>query len=79
MAASSGIEWVDLTFDWCVALLYQAADLFGITYEEINVWLFVIIGPLLLVSSLALKITLLTERRQSRHLSMSAVNEEHSQ
>ena len=45
--ANSGIYWIDVTFDWCVRLLYQCAGWLGITYEEINVWLFVIILPIL--------------------------------
>ena len=45
--ANSGIYWIDVTFDWCVRLLYRTADLLGITYEEINIWLFVIIGTYL--------------------------------
>jgi len=45
--ANSGIEWIDLTFNFCVYLLYDVGRLIGITYEEINVWLFVVIWPLL--------------------------------
>ena len=45
--ANSGIEWVDNIFNFCVILLYNIGSLFGITYEEINVWLFVIIWPLI--------------------------------
>ena len=52
--ANSGIYWVDITFDWCVKFLYLVADLFGITYEEINIWLFVIIGPLFFLISICL-------------------------
>ena len=52
--ANSGIYWIDVTFDWCVRFLYRSADLLGITYEEINIWLFVIIGPAALLASLAL-------------------------
>ena len=52
--ANSGIYWVDITFDWCVKFLYIVADIFGITYEEINIWLFVIIGPLLFLISICL-------------------------
>ena len=52
--ATSGIYWVDITFDWCVKFLYIVADIFGITYEEINIWLFVIIGPLLFLISICL-------------------------
>lgn len=49
--ANSGIMWVDITFDWCVRLLYEVAGWIGITYEEINVWLFVIIFPIFLLMS----------------------------
>ena len=47
MSASSGIKWIDQTFDYCVQLLIDLASILGITYEEINVWLFCIIWPLL--------------------------------
>lgn len=46
MSANSGIKWVDETFDFCVELLIDSARFLGISYEEINVWLFVIIWPL---------------------------------
>jgi hypothetical protein len=36
-------------FDWCVNLLIYWANVLGITYKEINVWLFVIIWPLLTI------------------------------
>ena len=52
--ANSGIYWIDITFDWCVRLLYIVADLFGITYEEINIWLYVIVGPIFLFVSICL-------------------------
>ena len=52
--ANSGIYWVDITFDWCVRFLYIVADFLGITYEEINIWLFVIIGPLFFLTSICL-------------------------
>ena len=47
MSANSGINWIDKTFDFCVKLLIDIANFMGITYEEINVWLFVVIWPLL--------------------------------
>lgn len=34
-------------FDICVAILYWIADLTGLTYKEANIWIFVIIHPLL--------------------------------
>lgn len=37
---------MDAIFDWCVAVLVYIADVFGITYKEINVWVFVIIWPI---------------------------------
>ena len=45
--ANSGIYWIDVIFNFCVKLLYDAASILGITYEEINVWLFCIIWPTL--------------------------------
>ena len=46
MAASSGIPWVDFTFDAAVTALHWTADLLGVSYEEINVWIFCIFWPL---------------------------------
>ena len=45
--ANSGINWIDVVFDFCVKLLIDTARYLGITYQEINVWLFVVIWPLL--------------------------------
>ena len=45
----SGIYWVDLIFKTCVITLVDLASILGITYEEINVWLFVFIWPALTV------------------------------
>jgi len=45
--ASSGILWIDLTFDFCVRLLFAVGRYLGISYEEVNVWLFCIIWPAL--------------------------------
>jgi hypothetical protein len=36
-------------FDWCVRVLIYWANIFGITYKEINVWVFVIIWPILTI------------------------------
>ncbi len=43
--ANSGINWIDQTFNFCVYLLYDLAHILGITYEEINVWIFCVIWP----------------------------------
>ena len=34
-------------FDWCVDVLVYWAGILGITYKEINVWVFVIIWPII--------------------------------
>ena len=47
--AASGIYWVDVIFNICVKFLYDAAAILGITYEEINVWLFCVIWPILTI------------------------------
>ena len=52
--ANSGIYWIDITFEWCVNLLYKISYILGISYEEINIWLFVIIGPILFFISISL-------------------------
>tara|TARA_B100000780_G_scaffold16385_1_gene10781 strand:+ start:334 stop:516 length:183 start_codon:yes stop_codon:yes gene_type:complete len=36
-------------FDTCVAILIWIADLFEITYKEANIWIFVIIEPILFI------------------------------
>jgi len=66
MAASSGIPWIDWTFDTGVHLLYQLGDLTGLSYEEINIWLFVIIGPFLLLASLTANVVLWRRLRRRR-------------
>ncbi len=45
--ANSGIEWIDIIFNFCVRLLYDVGSVLGISYEEINVWLFIVIWPLI--------------------------------
>ena len=47
--ADSSIYWVDVVFNICVKFLYDAAAILGITYEEINVWLFCVIWPILTI------------------------------
>jgi hypothetical protein len=36
---------IDSIFDLCVNFLVWLADLLGITYKAVNVWIFVIIWP----------------------------------
>jgi len=45
--ANSGIMWIDIVYDFCVQLLIDTSRFMEISYEEINVWLFCVIWPLL--------------------------------
>jgi hypothetical protein len=36
---------MDALFNWCVDFLSWLADIVGMTYNEINIWIFVIIEP----------------------------------
>ena len=63
--ANSGIQWIDYTFNLAVRWLYACADVLGITYEEINVWLFCIAWPL---TSIAMIIWVLVLRHKIRAL-----------
>jgi len=42
----SGIEWIDTLFDLCVQILLLLARIFGISYNEINIWIFCVIWPI---------------------------------
>ena len=44
--ANSGIYWIDVIYNFCVLLLIDTAKFLGISYEEINVWLFCVIWPI---------------------------------
>ena len=45
----SGVNWIDTVFRICVYILVDLADLIGISYEALNIWVFVIIQPLLII------------------------------
>ena len=66
--ANSGIYWIDITFDYCVRLLYQVAGMMGITYEEINVWLFVIILPTIMLFSFTLNLYFILRLNQKNKI-----------
>ena len=69
--ADSGIVWIDYTFNLAVRWLYAWADFFGITYEEINVWIFVIGWPLQTVAMLGVIIWLIRRLKLERRVSDS--------
>ena len=43
-------------FDLCVGAMYLMSDITGLTYKEINIWLFVIIHPAITLTLLTLLI-----------------------
>ena len=67
--ANSGIMIVDFLFNLAVRYLYALAEFFGITYEEINVWIFVVSWPLsLIVAALWITYLLYKVKRLQRSL-----------
>ena len=40
---------INTIFDYCVELLVICAQAVGMTYEEINVWFFIVVEPLVFV------------------------------
>lgn len=57
---------MDKVFDWCVQVLIYWANVFGITYKEINVWIFVIIWPIMTIILIA---TIVLQHRTINQLS----------
>jgi hypothetical protein len=57
---------MDQIFDWCVRALIYWAGMFGITYKEINVWVFVIIWPVLTIILIGI---IVTQQRKIHQLS----------
>ena len=47
---------MDAVFDACVQILLALAGWTGLTYKEINVWIFVILWPLLTVGLVVLAV-----------------------
>jgi hypothetical protein len=50
---ASGDATIDYIFQMCVAFLSDLAKLIGISYEEINIWIFIVIWPILTVYLIA--------------------------
>ncbi len=55
MINSSGWDqFVNALFDWCVHTLIVGAHYLGISYNEINIWVFCIIEPIIFILMLVL-------------------------
>ena len=48
-------------FDICVEILYWIADITGLTYKQANIWIFVIIHPII---TMALFIGMVWQRKK---------------
>lgn len=60
---NSGFELVDFVFKICVILLVDFAEFLGISYEVLNILLFVFIQPMLIILFFILW---LVERRRNK-------------
>jgi len=60
---------MDHIFDWCVNVLVYWAGILGITYKEINVWVFVILWPILTIIMGAI---IIWQARRIRQLSIGS-------
>jgi hypothetical protein len=54
-------------FNFCVHVLYVGAHFCGITYQQINIWLFVIIHPLITLILFVLLIITLNKNRKLKN------------
>ncbi len=57
---------IDRIFNACVALLEYGANALGITYKAINVWIFVIIWPILTAALIVIVVVQQIRIRQLR-------------
>jgi len=62
-------------FDACVRLLYVWADFFGMTYKEINVWIFCILWP---VMTALMALIIFKQRKDKRELQRKLRSLSHS-
>lgn len=71
-------NFIDAIFDWCVDLLLWLASVLGVSYNEINVWIFCVLWPLITVGLVTLVLlqrkTVNRLKRQADRIS-EAVNE----
>ena len=59
---------MDQIFDWCVRVLVYWAGMLDIPYKEINVWVFVIIWPILTVILVGI---IVMQQKRIRQLSVN--------
>ena len=57
---------IELIFDFCVQLLIDAGALFGMSYEEINILIFIILEPIAFIGLCCYTLTLLKRNSELR-------------
>lgn len=57
---------INEVFDWCVEILEYTARLLNMSYEEVNIWLFCIIEPIIFLWMLGYIINLRRELKRTR-------------
>lgn len=67
----SGVGWIDALFDLCVRFLLWLADLLGMSYNEINIWIFCVLWPLF---TLALIGIVIWQHRKIKALKLSSLD-----
>jgi uncharacterized membrane protein YjdF len=67
---ASGNDIIDYLFKLCVVLLVDLANLLGMSYEELNVWLFMIIVPIILLGQAMWIIILRYQLSKARNASL---------
>jgi urea transporter len=65
---NNGIYWIDTIFNWAVITLHKIGSLLGVTYQEINVWLFCIAWPALTLLLIYWVFYLLKQNRKLKKL-----------
>lgn len=65
---------MDTIFDWCVDLLEYLAPHVGMTYKELNVWLFVIVMPGMIVILIVFCTYLWRELRRVRRVERAHID-----
>ena len=63
----SGNAIIDFLFDLCVDILLWLADLFGVSYNTVNIWIFCVIWPILTVVLIAVVIRQHLRIRRLKH------------
>ncbi|MCC5850869.1 MAG: hypothetical protein JJU29_22500 [Verrucomicrobia bacterium] len=56
MPIRSGNSIIDALFDLCVNILLWLANLFGVSYNTINIWIFCVIWPILTMALIVIVI-----------------------